>query len=496
MTYTASAQQPERAPTVPKRSETLIVPVHRQARWILPLGFFLVLTSLVIGLWRAELRLDDGLSSRSPAWVLWGGLGSSIALTTAIALVLWQRDIEQAQARQHLAALESLHATTTAISRDIHSPKVVLRELAESARALLGMDEAGILLLDRASDVLIVAAAASPRTPTRLPILSLDQSPICRAAVTNGKIVLLEDVSRWTGPINREMASEHNVGSLLLIPLEPGGERVGLLAMGSAKPRKFTSSDRRLAELLGAQAAAILANSRLLDQTRSDAEAKAMLLSELNHRVKNNLAAIIGLLSMGEPQLAEPSRRWIERVVERVRAMAEAHELFAGGSQVASLSDLVHRMLPSLTAVGRGNVSIDVRLGTDIRLTPKMAVALGMALHELCFNAIVHGLPDGGAVTIRSLMIASNKIAIDVQDNGRGLGGASPSSGTGLGLKLVEGLVQRELRGSFQISPADGGGTRATIEITADALDVHAMDKGTMDKVSDPTGNTSARELA
>src|SRR5205823_5265129 len=111
----------------------------------------------------------------------------------------------------------------------------------------------------------------------------------------------------------------------------------------------FTNGQRELTQILAARAGAAIENSKLLEQTRTDADTKAVLLRELNHRVKNNLAGIVGLLSMGEPEMPPATRRWLDRVIERIRILAGAHELFAGGVATAGLSDLVAKVLPSLS---------------------------------------------------------------------------------------------------------------------------------------------------
>jgi two-component sensor histidine kinase len=88
-----------------------------------------------------------------------------------------------------------------------------------------------------------------------------------------------------------------------------------------------------------------------------------------------------------------------------------------------------------------------------------------MALHELCYNAIVHGLGGtGGTVTLRTRDAGPGQLAVDVIDNGKGFKSGDGNGETGAGLEIVRGLVGRELHGSFTLNPAPGGGTIATVE--------------------------------
>lgn len=486
----------------------------------LPAGLFAVLAALTVGLWNAE-RLAEGVAETGPRngpWViLAGGLALSALLAAAAFRALWHRDRSGRWMRHHLAALESLNRVAAALTARPDAGPGAMAELAEAAQRLLDMDSCGILRLvdgsgdardngdgpevrpagrieavplDRGSLELLAGSGDMPRSPPRL--YPLAKLPASRAALATGRAVFDGDTDHSATQANPEVVRLFRARSLVLIPLQLEGERIGLLTLCGSRPRRFTDADRRLVELLGAQASVILANSRLygqmrvllgrtedlLAQTRRDADDKAMLLRELNHRVKNNLAGIVGLLSVGEPDMPPPVRQWLDRAVDRIRLMAGAHDLFAGGVQTVTLPDLVERTLSSLSVAKPANVDIRTELshatadGRPVALATRQAVAVAMALHELCFNALVHGLRGGGTLTIRAREArVPGELAIDVSDAGQRPGppgGADGNAGyaysSGMGLALVRGLVGRELRGHFSVGPNTDGGTTATME--------------------------------
>jgi two-component sensor histidine kinase len=117
-------------------------------------------------------------------------------------------------------------------------------------------------------------------------------------------------------------------------------------------------------------------------------------------------------------------------------------------------------------------------------------------LHEQCSNALVHGLGEGGTLTISARRVEGAAI-VEVSDEG---GNAADSSGTwmgdaigtgeensedaawsgaatstavrrGTGLFLVRELVRRELKGTVRLRRGLSGGTIATIEIPLDRAD-------------------------
>src|SRR5207302_695859 len=118
---------------------------------------------------------------------------------------------------------------------------------------------------------------------------------------------------------------------------------------------------------------------------------------------------------------------------------------------------LVDQTVRSLSVTKGSGVVVETDLQTpDAFLRTDRAVSLAMVLHELCFNAMVHGLRDRGVLTIRSRPSPSAGIVIDVEDDGGGAAVARlprykfhfgltnlspPSYNKGIGLGVVPALV-------------------------------------------------------
>jgi GAF domain-containing protein len=226
------------------------------------------------------------------------------------------------------------------------------------------------------------------------------------------------------------------LGSVAYFPLlRNDGQVLGLIVLSRHQPGPFDKAQVELARVFSTRAASAIENAQLLEQTRRDADTKAMLLRELNHRVKNNLAGIVALLTMGQPEMPPAARRWLDRVTDRVRVLAGAHQLFVGDAGSVPLAQLVERMVSSLAVARSPGVEMRVELGAApaVELRTEQAISLAMALHELCYNAIVHGLEGsaGGTVTLRTREAGPGWLAVDVIDNGRGVDGLDAGSDTG-----------------------------------------------------------------
>jgi two-component sensor histidine kinase len=331
--------------------------------------------------------------------------------------------------------------------------------------------------------------------------------PVMRRCLIDGDVLFAEDTSKMIEPVNRDMVRAYDSASMIMIPLRVENRSIGMMALSDSRPRKFTDADKRLARLLGSQASVILAKNQLYEQMREglerqkelveqsgrDAQAKAILLRELHHRVKNNLAGIVGLLSMHEPDLPPSAQQWLERVRERIGTMARAHDLFSGGIERVNLQQLVSQVLPSLSVLTPPGVAVKVNTGElDVTFDTSRAVSLAMVLHELCTNALVHGLGGKGTLTISArrtergaVIEVSDEGGSGVQDaGGTWMGeamGAAEGDGSedipwsteatatavqrGTGLYLVRELVRRELKGTVRLRRGTDGGTVATIEV-------------------------------
>lgn len=435
--------------------------------------------------WQLRARPRSAFVSQtmghSPQWVLWGGLLAAALVALVAFQALGYRAAYSLRTRRHLEALESLNEISAAISSKLGSDKEVLTQLAEAARELLKMDRAGVSILHPQNQVLEILAAAGDMPASYPRFFPLARTPASKRCIEQNEMIFVEDARKLDMPFNPEVASLFHAGCFILIPLRAHGQ-MGLMTLARSRPCVLSALDRRLAQLWGAQASVILANNCLYQQMSEALQTRDVLLRELNHRVKNNLAGIVSLLSIGKPQLPAEAEAWLDRAVDRIRTMAGAHELFSGGMQTVGLRQLLDQVLSSVAVVRPSTVSVRVDAPTtDIQLSTDQAVSLVMVLHELCYNALVHGLRGAGTLTVRAAIVEPHSLAIEIMDDGCGLGTSAPpadgpsttmagsgraSTGTGLGLELVRGLVSRELRGQFSLSRRPAGeihGTVATV---------------------------------
>jgi len=175
-----------------------------------------------------------------------------------------------------------------------------------------------------------------------------------------------------------------------------------------------------------------------------------LLIDELNHRVKNTLATVQSLAWQAArpgvpPQVAQ------QRFQERLLALSRTHNLLNETHwEGASLRTILETELqPYATAPAR------IRLhGPAVQLSPKSAVVLGMAFHELATNAVKHG----------ALSLASGQVQLDWKVDQAGdeailtvewceLGGPplDVQPNAGFGSRLLRQTIIQELAGELDV---------------------------------------------
>jgi PAS domain S-box-containing protein len=201
-----------------------------------------------------------------------------------------------------------------------------------------------------------------------------------------------------------------------------------------------------------------------LEQALND---KTMLLREVNHRVKNSLQLVSGLLNL---QVAaaddETARHHLRDAAHRISAVAQVHQRLYRAEQFRSLDfgSFLSELCGDLARGAGEPRTIDVAVDSDlIELPVDQAVPLGLIANELVTNAIKHAGADAARIRV-SLVRETDGLLLSVADQGPGLPpGFSLDRSTGLGMRIVSALI-RQLRGTIEI-PATRAGARFDVSI-------------------------------
>jgi two-component system, sensor histidine kinase PdtaS len=182
---------------------------------------------------------------------------------------------------------------------------------------------------------------------------------------------------------------------------------------------------------------------RAWEHTAAAERAKDLLLRELGHRTKNNLAMVTSILSMqARLKTNVETRQALEKAVARIHAIASAHEHFRpiehkGRIEMrAYLQQLGRHLADALRDIRPIAVNVEA---SELYLPAEQAVPLGLIVNELVTNSLKHAFPDDRAGTVHVVLSCHSHLVLLVRDDGIGC----PAPKEGVGSRLVQLLAQQ-----------------------------------------------------
>lgn len=193
---------------------------------------------------------------------------------------------------------------------------------------------------------------------------------------------------------------------------------------------------------------------------------KELLAREIDHRVKNSLTIVASVLSMQQSEvISEEARHALAAATERVMAVARIHEGLHKSHQlgVIAFDEYLERMCADVEkSIGTPAVKLALST-TTVTLPAETALTLALVANELLTNAFKHGIPAGAKkITVR-LECVDGRLILAIGDDGTAAAAGNPAGKAGLGLNLVNAMMQ-QLQGKLE-RPAHGGPMVFRIEI-------------------------------
>ena len=282
-----------------------------------------------------------------------------------------------------------------------------------------------------------------------------------------GQPVLIEDMNDAPGFRISVPLREHGIISLLNVPVLVDGAVWGVFEIDSTMLRGFSEDTTvfltgvaALISLVIRRAEAQSGQSQAVAVAAQEARKREVLLSEIQHRVKNNFQMLLAMLSFRTPKLTTASERELASAVsDAIRAMSLAHDQLSASQsgQVVALSSYL-KALASGLEVTLENIVVEVKTD-DVDVWIEQAVPIGLIVNELVTNSVKHAFDrSGGAIQIELLAGKAPGFAtLVVKDNGKGFDKSKPA---GSGLKLIRALAD-QIRGRVeQESSSKGSITR------------------------------------
>jgi two-component sensor histidine kinase len=304
---------------------------------------------------------------------------------------------------------------------------------------------ASILLLDQDGTHLRHVAAPSLPSAYKRAVDGLAVGPTagsCGTAIYRREPVIVVDIA--TDPLWqdwRSLALKHGLRACWSLPLTVAdGSVLGTIAIYHREAHDPSAAELDLAAFISRIAALAL------DRSQRGAR-RQLLLEEMRHRVRNTLAIVQALArqtlqSKVEPQVWDDYHR-------RLMKLSNAHDLIVREEWTgAHLAEVVSRSVLEPSLIDANQITLE---GPDVRIEPRLALVISMALHELCTNAAKYGAlsTPSGKVSIRWHVSDSTDGTRLLRFRWTEEGGPSvePPKLRGFGSRLIEYGLASELRG-------------------------------------------------
>ena len=178
-----------------------------------------------------------------------------------------------------------------------------------------------------------------------------------------------------------------------------------------------------------------------------------LMIDELNHRVKNTLSTVQSIVWQALRKASDPEvvRESIE---SRLFALSRSHDLLTRENwKGAGLLDLLNEAMEPFAVAG-GRAERIVIAGKNIRVSPKAALALGIAFHELATNAVKYGAfsNDAGSILIDWKIAPTpegDRLILNWQEKDGP--SVTPPSRKGFGSQVIERGLAHELEGTVDL---------------------------------------------
>lgn len=203
---------------------------------------------------------------------------------------------------------------------------------------------------------------------------------------------------------------------------------------------------------------------RAEQQIRESLEEKEVMLKEIHHRVKNNLAVISSLFYLQSTYTQdEQTLKILQESQDRVRSMALVHETLYRSENLAAVDfaeyarNLGAQLVQSYgLSTGRIELKIDMEA---VKMSVDLAVSCGLILNELVTNAVKHAFPDGmrGEIRLALHRQEEGRCVLSVADTGVGLPpNMVAATASSLGMRLIRSLT-RQIDGQFELASTSYG---------------------------------------
>ncbi|MCX7727986.1 MAG: GAF domain-containing protein [Bacteroidia bacterium] len=268
------------------------------------------------------------------------------------------------------------------------------------------------------------------------------------------KIILAPNIH--THPATYELsgnyAKEHNVISLMDIPMRLNGKLIGVMCFEKTGniPREFSEQEQLFAMALAQLTITHIENIKrknIQKKLERSLKEKELIIKELNHRVKNNFSVLVSLLRLSKQSNIKEPVEIFETFEHQIFSMLKVHELLLESEQYSqvNLSEYLKKLCEEFTSSYPELKSKFKFKITDkkFEIPASQSIHLGIIITEIFLNSLKYCvIPQSGIFELRMHVLNNHQSEIIIGDQCNRFNFEQMlKSGLSLGLSIIKDLA-------------------------------------------------------
>lgn len=256
----------------------------------------------------------------------------------------------------------------------------------------------------------------------------------------------------------------HNVFSMMEVPILSGGKFKGIVCFENTEALRSWTNDEQHFALALSQLLTLTIETREKNLYRDELEKlvkeKSVLIAEINHRVKNNLAVITALIR-AESNRAKDSyhRELFANVLSKSFSLSTLQNVMYESQNYheANFSEFIRTLVGNMNDTYGHNLGVKLELDLgEVNIPITKAIPCSLIVNEMLTNCYKYAFSNGRPPHLKISLKKVDDFGVElkVEDNGGGLPENYASKGTGF--ELIEGLVD-QIDGFLQIETSNQG---------------------------------------
>jgi two-component sensor histidine kinase len=351
--------------------------------------------------------------------------------------------------RNYLKTIEELSK-----SPNLHNGEIInfAKEILANSSRTLGCSRCNAWLFENNQDKLVSLLSYNKVNNlfTNEDTLSKEQVPNYFKYLKKNEFIVSDNAR--IEPINSELLESYiipnEITSMIDVPLRSDGKMIGVICFEHVKtPHQWSNDEKKFTQSV-AQLLSLALETKKKREYRVKLEKiikqKEVLISEINHRVKNNMAIIISLMNLQQSKMKDTYHsELLEDIKGKVFSMSMIQEQLHSNENVDSISlrkyleDLVRKLNTSYSKEGSVEIVFDME---EIIIDVSKAIPCGLIANEILTNSFKYAFNDENEFPklVISLKKRGDSAELIFHDNGPGFD--LDSSKKGMGLELIKDL--------------------------------------------------------